>query len=64
MSQSPPDPAEILLSTADISRATAEGVISQSDADGLIRWAYDQRFKRTLPAEPGTPPAARRKGPA
>ena len=58
MSQSPPDPAEILLSTSDLSRAAAEGVISQSDADGLIRWAYDQRFKRTLPAEPATPPAA------
>lgn len=58
MSQVPPDPAEILLSTADLNRATAEGVIAQRDADGLIRWAYDQRFKRTLPAEPGTPPAA------
>ena len=58
MSQSPPDPAEILLSTSDINRATAEGVISQSDADGLIRWAYDQRFKRTVPAGPETPAAA------
>jgi hypothetical protein len=57
MSQSPPDPAEILLSTADIHRATAEGVISQSGADDLIRWAYDQRFNRTLPSEPPVPPA-------
>lgn len=57
MSQTPPDPAEILLSTADIHRATAEGVISQSGADDLIRWAYDQRFKRTLPSEPPVPPA-------
>ena len=57
MSQDPPDPAEILLSTADINRATAEGVISQSDADGLIRWAYDQRFKRTMPSEAPAPPA-------
>ncbi len=57
MSQPPPDPAEILLSTADINRATVEGVISQTDADGLIRWAYEQRFKGTLPAEPARPPA-------
>ncbi len=57
MSQPPPDPAEILLSTADINRATVEGVISQIDADGLIRWAYEQRFKGTLPAEPARPPA-------
>jgi hypothetical protein len=55
MSQSPPDSPEILLSAADINRATAEGVISQSDADELIRWAYDQRFKGTLPSQPPTP---------
>jgi hypothetical protein len=57
MSQPPPDPAEILLSTADLDRAAAEGVISRSDADGLMRWAYDQRFKRTLLAEPPAQPA-------
>ena len=34
--QSPPDTAEIILSAADINRAGAEGVISQSDADRLI----------------------------
>ena len=58
MSQSPPDPAEVLLSTADLNRAVAEGVISQSQADALVHWAYDQRFKRTLPAEAPLPPAA------
>jgi hypothetical protein len=58
MSQSPPDPAEVLLSTADLNRAAAEGVISQSEADALTHWAYDQRFKRTLPADAPQPPAA------
>lgn len=63
MSQSPPDPSEIFLSTADINRATAEGVISQTDADGLIRWAYDQRFKRTVPSPTPAPAAPeQRKG--
>src|SRR6185436_5723980 len=57
MSQSPPDPAEVLLSTADLNRAVAEGVISQIQADTLVHWAYDQRFKRTLPAEAPRPPA-------
>ena len=63
MSQSPPDPAEVLLSTADLNRAVAEGVISQIQADTLVHWAYDQRFKRTLPAEaPRTPAAEQHKG--
>lgn len=63
MSQSPPDSAEIFLFAADINRAVAEGVISQTDADGLIRWAYDQRFKGTLLTEPPPPPAPeQRKG--
>ena len=55
--QPPPDPSEIILSAADINRAGAEGVISQSDADRLIHWAYDQRFKGTLLADPPLPPA-------
>ena len=45
--QPPPDPSEIILSAADINRAGAEGVISQSDADRLIR-AYDQRSRHTV----------------
>ena len=58
MSQTPPpDPAKIILSAADINRAGAEGVISQTDADRLIHWAYDQRFNRTLLADPALPPA-------
>jgi len=58
MSQQPqPDPSEIILSATDINRAGAEGVISQSDADRLIHWAYDQRFKGMLLADPPLPPA-------
>jgi len=58
MSQQPqPDPSEIILSATDINRAGAEGVISQSDVDRLIHWAYDQRFKGMLLADPPPPPA-------
>src|SRR5262245_28601433 len=52
MSQEPPvDPAEIILSAADINRACSEQVISRSDADKLIRWASEQRSKGALRAE-------------
>lgn len=61
MSQQPqPDPAEIILSAADINRAGAEGVISESDADRLIHWAFDQRFKGLLLADPPPPLAPER----
>lgn len=49
MSQSPSDQTEILLSTADINRAVVEGVLSQSDADRLVRWIDDQHLPPRTP---------------
>lgn len=60
----PDDPRdrEISLSASDISRAAAEGVLSQNDADRLVGWAYDQRFNGTLIPEPKVPVPEQRKG--
>jgi hypothetical protein len=64
MAENPPpsDKGEILLSSADIQRAAAEGVLSQTDADSLVRWGYEQRFNRLLVKEPQIPAPERRKG--
>jgi len=63
MSEEPPfDPAEIILSAADINRACAEAVISRSDADKLIDWAAAQRSKGGLRAEAAPTAPERVKG--
>ncbi|MGH9880773.1 MAG: hypothetical protein ACRD6N_05000, partial [Pyrinomonadaceae bacterium] len=56
------EPKEVTLSSADIQRAAAEGVLSHADADRLVHWAYDQRFNKVLPAEPTVPAPEQRKG--
>jgi hypothetical protein len=48
---------ELLLSASDIRRAVAEGVLPRNEAERLIGWGYEQRFNRTLLAEPGPEPA-------
>ena len=48
---------ELLLTPADIRRAAAEGVLPRDEAERLVDWGYEQRFKRTLPAEPAHAPA-------
>ncbi|HKO99141.1 MAG TPA: hypothetical protein VJU86_19230 [Pyrinomonadaceae bacterium] len=53
---------EISLSASDINRAAAEGVLSQSDADRLVGWAYDQRFASGVIPEPRLPAGEQRKG--
>lgn len=53
---------EISLSASDITRAAAEGVLSESDADRLVRWAYDQQFNGALIPEPKVPAPEQRKG--
>jgi hypothetical protein len=60
----PHDPRdrELSLSASDINRAAAEGVLSQTDADRLIGWGYDQRFDSTLIPEPKLPVPEQRKG--
>jgi hypothetical protein len=59
----PHDPQpEISLSTSDINRAAIEGVLSQNDADRLVRWAYDQHFNDRLIPEPKVPAPEQRKG--
>jgi len=61
-SSSPPNQERILLSTLDINRAAAEGVLSQNDADRLVQWAYDQHFNGLLISEPRAPAPEQRKG--
>lgn len=45
------DPREILLSVADLREASAEGVISETDTESLIRWAAG----RSVESYPGSP---------
>jgi hypothetical protein len=64
MSQDPAQLSErtILLSAADINRAATEGVLTPSDAQRLVRWAYDQHFNPTLIPEPRLPSPEQSKG--
>ncbi|MGH9966702.1 MAG: DUF2157 domain-containing protein [Pyrinomonadaceae bacterium] len=64
MTENPPpsDKKEIVFSPADIQRAAAEGVLSQADADNLVRWGYDQHFNQLLVREPQVPAPEQRKG--
>lgn len=48
---------ELLLTPADIRRASAEGVLPRAEAERLIGWGYDQRFNRTLLPGPAPAPA-------
>ncbi|HJQ31178.1 MAG TPA: hypothetical protein VJ866_03315 [Pyrinomonadaceae bacterium] len=48
---------ELVLSASDIRRAANEGVLPRGDAERLIDWGYEQRFNRTLLAEPAAGPA-------
>lgn len=52
--------ADLSLSTTDIYRAAEEGVIQMVDAERLVRWGYERRFKEPNSAV-GLPPE-RRKG--
>jgi len=54
---------ELLLTPADIRRASQEGVLPQAEAERLIGWGYEQRFNRTLlPDAPREPAPETRKG--
>src|SRR5438034_10740932 len=57
-----PNMDQTFVSTPEILRAAAEGVLSQTDAERLIHWAFDQQFNRLLIPEPQTPAPERRKG--
>jgi len=52
--------ADLSLSTSDIYRAAGEGVILMADAERLVKWGYEQRFRDPLPAE--SLPLEQRKG--
>ena len=54
--------AELLLTSSDIYRAAAEDVLSRADAERLVEWGYEQRFKRALVAEPKSPAPEQRRG--
>jgi len=51
--------AELSLSSSEIYRAAEEGVILPADAERLVQWGHEQRF-RVPPA--ASPPPERRKG--
>ncbi|HXC72456.1 MAG TPA: hypothetical protein VN644_20885 [Pyrinomonadaceae bacterium] len=53
---------ELSLSSSDIYLAAEQGVLLQSDAERLVRWGFEQRFKRSGLAEPKAPAVERRKG--
>jgi hypothetical protein len=60
--QSEPRGSELLLTSSDIYRAAAEGVLPQADAERLVQWGYEQRFDRSLLPEPKRPAPEQRKG--
>src|SRR5678816_3854920 len=51
--------ADLSLSTSDIYRAAGEGVILMADAERLVKWGYEQRFRDPLSAE-SLPPEQRK----
>ena len=42
--------ADLALSTADIYRAAEEGVILMADAERIVKWGYEQRFREPISA--------------
>ena len=53
---------ELSLTPADIYLAADEGVLLREDAERLVRWGFEQRFKQGGLAEPRAVPVERRKG--
>lgn len=51
--------AEPLLSPSDIYHASREGVLAQADAERLVRWGYERRFRSQLAGEPISPTPTR-----
>ena len=52
--------ADLSLSTSDIYRAAGEGVILMADAERLVKWGYEQRFRDPLSGD--SLPLEQRKG--
>lgn len=59
-SHSPND--ELSLTSSDIYLAAEQGVLSREDAEHLVRWGFEQRFNRSVPAEPKPVVVEGRKG--
>lgn len=60
--QSDPRGSELLLTLSDIYRAAAEGVLSQAEAERLVKWGYEQRFEHSLLHETRSQAPEQRKG--
>ena len=56
-----PDP-ELFLSSSDIHRAAAEGVLPLADAERLIQWGYEQRFSQAHSTGPAAVAPEQSKG--
>ena len=59
------DPAhnQLSLTSSDIYRAAEEGVLPRADAERLVQWGFEQRFKQSSGvAEPKALPVEQRKG--
>lgn len=54
--------SELILTSSDIYRAAAEGVLSQDDSERLVQWGYEQRLNRRLLPESKSPAPEQRKG--
>jgi len=61
-SDSDPSNSELSLTSSDIYLAAEEGVLLQADAERLVQWGFEQRFKRSGLAEPKALAVERRKG--
>lgn len=53
---------ELSLTSSDIYRAAEQGVLTQADAERLVNWGFEQRFKQSRMAEPKAPAVEQRKG--
>jgi hypothetical protein len=54
--------SELSLTSSDIYLAADEGVLLRADAERLVQWGFEQRFKQADGAEPPAAPVESRKG--